>query len=167
MFKTGVRMKLDIESLKTTAMIRFYGVTLNPLVAIVSPTVIEMSETRTILKVPLNRITRNHLKTMYFGALNIGAELSIAALAFKTIRESGRKVDFLFKDFKAQYLKRAEGDVHFICDSNQIVKAQIGEAIGSPERINRTLRAYAIVPSRDASEVVAEFELTLSVRRRD
>jgi hypothetical protein len=159
-------MDFNIENLKTTAFIRFFGATLNPLVAIVSPTVVEMSETRTVLKIPLNYVTRNHLRTMYFGALNIGAELSIAILAFKLTRESKHRIDFLFKDFKAQYLKRAEGDVHFICEQNAEVRAQIEEAEGSDERITRQYRAYAIVPSKDPNEVIAEFELSLSVRRR-
>jgi hypothetical protein len=155
-----------------TAMIRFYGVTLNPLVAIVSPTILEMNDHKTVLKVPLNYITRNHLNTMYFGALNIGAELGIAALAFKLTREfalrspTGEKIDFIFKDFKAQYFKRAEGDVHFICEENQIVIDQIKEAEHSSERITRALKAYAVVPSRDPLEKIAEFDLTLSVRRR-
>ena len=155
-----------LENLKMTAFVRFFGVVLNPLVAIVSPTIMEMDDHRTVLKVPLNFVTRNHLKVMYFGALNIGAELSIAVLAFKKTRESSKKIDFIFKDFKAQYLKRAEGDVHFICEDNQTVLAQMAEAEESTERITRTLKAYAVVPSRDPNEKIAEFELTLSVRQR-
>lgn len=155
-----------LNNLKYTALMRFYGAVLNPLVAIVAPTVVEMSDKRTIIKVPLNRINRNHLGVMYFGALNIGAELSIAILAFYKTRESKKRIDFIFKDFKADYLKRADGDVHFICDSNQTVIEQIKEAENSNERITRTMSGYAIVPSRDANEKVMTFELTLSVRQR-
>jgi hypothetical protein len=155
-----------LDNLKMTAFVRFYGIVLNPLVAIVSPTIIEMDDRRTVLKVPLNFMTRNHLKVMYFGALNIGAELSIAVLAFKKTRESEKKIDFIFKDFKAQYLKRAQGDVHFICEDNETVLEQMAEAEVSTERINRTIKAYAVVPSQDPNDRVAEFELTLSVRQR-
>ncbi len=104
---------------------------------------------------------------MYFGALAIGSELCIAMLAVKKIQESGVKIDFLFKDYKAEFLKRAEGDVHFICEEAQVVVDQINEAKYSTERINRTMTAYAIVPSKSLTEKVATFELTLSVKNRE
>jgi hypothetical protein len=157
----------NFEHLKMTAILRGYGVLLNPLVAIVSPTVVEFGEKRTVIKVPLNYLTRNHLGTMYFGAINIGAELSIAAVAFLKIKESGLPVDFIFKDFSAKYLKRAEGDVHFIFEQNNVVAEQLSVAGASDERVNRTLTAYAIVPSQNKDEVIAEFVLTLSMRRRN
>ena len=87
-------------------------------------------------------------------------------LAVKKIQESGLKIDFLFKDYKADFLKRAEGDVHFICEQAQVVVDQINEAKTSSERINRTMTAYAIVPSVSATEKIATFELTLSVKNR-
>ena len=43
---------------------------------------------------------------------------------------------------------------------------QIAEAQKNPERINRTLKAYAVVPSVNPKEKVATFELTLSVKKR-
>ena len=119
-----------------------------------------------MLKVPLNFRTKNHLGAMYFGALAIGAELCIAMLAVKKIQESGLRIDFLFKDFKAEFLKRAEGDVHFICEEAAVVVDQIEESKTSFERINRTMTAYAVVPSINPDEKVATFTLTLSVKRR-
>lgn len=137
-----------------------------PLIGFTGPRVLESSNQRTVLMVPLGYRTKNHLGAMYFGALAIGAELSIAMLAVKKIQESGQRIDFLFKDFKAEFLKRAEGDVHFICEQAQTVVDQINEAKISEERINRTMKAYAIVPSKSETEHIAEFELTLSVKRR-
>lgn len=130
------------------------------------PRVLESSDQRTVLKIPLGFRTKNHLGAMYFGALAIGSELCIAMLAVKKIQESGARIDFLFKDYKAEFLRRAEGDVHFICEEAQVVVDQINEAKGSTERINRTMTAYAIVPSVSMTEKVATFELTLSVKNR-
>jgi len=143
-----------------------YAWTKIPLIGFCSPRVLEADGEKTILKVPLNWRTKNHLGAMYFGALAIGAELCIAMLAVKKIQESGQRIDFLFKDFKADFLKRAEGDVHFICEQAQTVIEQIESAKHSEERINRTMVAYAIVPSVSLTEKVATFELTLSVKRR-
>ena len=155
-------MQKKVEELALTAI----GGLMIPLVGIVTPRVVEMSETRTILKIPLNFLTRNHLKVMYFGAINIGAELSIAMLAFKFTRESEHRIDFLFRDYKINFLKRADGDVHFICEENEAVLAQLRESETTDERLNRTYKAYAVVPSVDPNVHVAEFELTLSTKRR-
>ena len=151
---------------KDNLFLSLYAWTKIPLIGFCSPKVIEASDKRTVLKVKLGFRTKNHLGAMYFGALAIGSELCIAMLAVKKIKESGERIDFLFKDYKADFLKRAEGDVHFICDEAQVVVDQINEAKNSSERINRTMTAYAIVPSVSVTEKVATFALTLSVKRR-
>lgn len=143
-----------------------YAWTKIPLIGFCSPRIIEATNEKTILKIPLGFRTRNHLGAMYFGALAVGSELCIAMLAVKQIQASGLKIDFLFKDYKAEFLKRAEGDVYFICEQAQVVVDQINEAKNSTERINRTMAAYAIVPSVSPTEKVATFELTLSVKNR-
>ncbi len=151
---------------KDNLFLSLYAWTKIPLIGFCSPKVLEASDQRTILKVNLGFRTKNHLGAMYFGALAIGSELCIAMLAVKKIKESGERIDFLFKDYQADFLKRAEGDVHFICDEAQVVVDQINEAKNSSERINRTMTAYAIVPSVSETEKVATFALTLSVKRR-
>ncbi len=155
-----------MKMFKDNLFLSLYAWTKIPLIGFCSPKVIEASDTRTVLKVKLGFRTKNHLGAMYFGALAIGSELCIAMLAVKKIKESGERIDFLFKDYKADFLKRAEGDVHFICDEAQVVVDQINEAKNSSERINRTMTAYAIVPSVSVTEKVATFALTLSVKRR-
>ncbi len=154
------------QNFKDTLFLTLYAWFKIPLIGFCAPQVIEASAARTVLKMKLGYRTKNHLGAMYFGALAIGSELCIAMLAVKKISASGQKIDFLFKDYKAQFLKRAEGDVLFICDEAQIVVEQIAEAKNSTERINRTLSAYAIVPAISLTEKVATFELTLSVKRR-
>ena len=156
----------QLQNLKDSLFLTFYGWAKIPLIGFCSPKVIEASDQRTVLKIKLGYRTRNHLGVMYFGALAIGSELCIAMLAVKKIKESGERIDFLFKDYKADFLKRAEGDVHFICEEAQTVVDQINEAKTSFQRINRTMTAYAIVPSISSTEKIATFSLTLSVKKR-
>lgn len=156
----------SFKRFKENLFLSLYAWSKIPLIGFCSPRVIEATNERTVLKVPLNFRTKNHLGAMYFGALAVGSELCIAMLAVKKIQESGVRIDFLFKDYKAEFLKRAEGDVHFICEQAQVVVDQINEAKNSTERINRTMTAYAIVPSISETEKVATFELTLSVKNR-
>jgi len=156
-----------LQNIKNNLLLSMYVWTKIPLIGFCGPKIIETSNHRAVLKLALGFRTKNHLGAMYFGALAIGSELCIALLAVQKIRESGIKIDFLFKDYKAVFLKRAEGDVHFICEEAQVVVDQINEAKNSSERINRTLTAYAIVPSVSQTEKIASFELTLSVKNRE
>lgn len=155
-----------MKNLKFTAFVHLYGLFKIPLVLFVSPRVVEMTDTRCVLKIPLGYRTKNHLNSMYFGALGIGAELSIAAAAVAAIAESKQKIDFVFKDFKGDYLKRADGDVHFICEEIEAVKALIEESKTNPNRLERHMKGYAVVPKTNPTDPVMTYELTLSVRNR-
>lgn len=137
-----------------------------PLLAWVRPSIIEMNSATTEMKIKLGRRTQNHLGVMYFGALAMGAEAAVAVRAVHEIRQSGKRVDFLFKDFQAQFLKRAEGDVHFICDEGEGVRDVIAKTILSGERETKTFRSYAVVPSVNPKEIIAEFKVTLSAKYR-
>jgi NAD(P)H-flavin reductase len=149
---------------KQTAFVRLYTFWKIPLIWWIRPTILEMGQARTIIKIALGRRTKNHLNSMYFGALAIGAELVIAAKAVQAISENKKRVDFVFKDFKGQFLKRAEGHVHFICDQGAEVEALIKKTIQSGEREEMLFTSYAVVPSKDPNEKIASFELTLSVK---
>jgi len=162
----GMSVFKNFEPFKKNLFLSLYAWTKIPLIGFCSPRVIEATDQKTVLKIALGFRTKNHLGAMYFGALAIGSELCIAMLAVQKIKESGMKIDFLFKDYKAHFLKRAEGDVYFICEEAAQVVAQIQEASQSSERIHRTMTAYAIVPSVHPTEKVATFELTLSVKNR-
>src|SRR5947209_683163 len=99
-----------MESFKSrtqkTIFLRLFSFWKIPLLGWIRPSVLESGD-RTILKVPLNRRTKNHLGVMYFGALAMGAEAAIAIKAVEAIHQSKQRVDFLFKDFQANFLKRA------------------------------------------------------------
>lgn len=157
---------MNLKNLKTTAFIQLYGLFKIPLVLFVSPRVVEATDQKFVLKIPLKRRNKNHLNSMYFGALGIGAELSIAAAAVMAIVESKQKIDFVFKDYKAEYMKRADGHVHFVFEDVASVKSLIEEARTNPNRIERKFKGHAVVPSKSETEPVMTYELTLSVKNR-
>jgi acyl-coenzyme A thioesterase PaaI-like protein len=154
-----------VENLKLSALINLYCSVNIPLLGFITPRVVSLSDARSEVRVRLDRRTRNHLKVMYFGALAMGAELSIALRALTAIQESGKKIDFIFQDFQAEFLKRADGHVHFVCDEAAGVLALIQEAANSDERLSKTFAGYAYVPS-SGTEPVMKYKLTLSVKNR-
>jgi len=156
-----------LERFKQTFGMRLFGWLKIPLLASVRPRVMELSETRCVIKVPLRRWSKNHLGSMYFGALAIGADCAGGLLAMDQIKRSGGKVALVFKAFSAQFLKRPESDVYFICEEGQAIRDQVRRALGSEERITEPMHIQAAVKlSDDTYEPVAEFTLELSLKRR-
>ena len=147
----------------TNRLIRLFGLTKVPMIWYCRPKVIEHIDEKIEIKIPLRRRTKNHLGSMYFGVLAVGADITGGFLAMDPIQESGRKIALIFKDFKADFLKRPEGDVHFICNDGAAIKELVDKAANSTERFNYKLNIDAVVPSI-SSEVVAKFELTLSLK---
>ena len=148
---------------KLTWMLRLFGFTKVAMIAYCRPRVITFDETTLEIKIPLNRRTRNHINSMYFGALSVGADITGGFLALSPIQQSKRKIILLFKDFNAKFLKRAESDVHFICKDGLAVKNLVDSAIKTQERQNFKLHIIAKTP-KISDDIVAEFELTLSIK---
>ena len=151
------------KATKTTRLIQLFGITKVPMIWYCRPKVIEHTDEKIEIKIPLKRKTKNHLGSMYFGVLAVGADITGGFLAMDPIQESGRKINLIFKDFKADFLKRPEGDVHFTCNDGPAVKELVDRVSKSSDRHNFKLSIEATVPSI-SSEVVAKFELTLSLK---
>ncbi len=149
-----------------TMKIRLFGFLKIPMLYFARPTVVDLTAERVEVKIRLGRRTRNHLRSMYFGVLAVGADCAGGLIAMECIDASGEKVSLIFKDFKADFLKRAEGDVHFTCAQGQEIAALVERTIASGEREEMPVRVTATVPSLLGEEPVAEFVLTLSLKKR-
>lgn len=132
----------------------------------VQPSVLEINDRRCVVRVPLTWRTKNHLKSMYFGALCIGADCAGGLIAFNLMRQSKARVSFVFKDVRAEFLKRPEGAVHFTCEDGPIIQDLMRRTLATGEREEATVRVTATVPEKLGDEAVARFELTLSLKRR-
>jgi hypothetical protein len=159
-------MSGTLERWKQTLGMRLFGWLKIPLLGSVRPSVIELSDTRCIVRIRLRRWTRNHLGSMYFGALAIGADCAGGLLAFEMIRKKKVKVSLVFKSFQATFLKRPESDVYFICEEGEAIRDQVERTLASEERLTEPVHIQAAVKLPDGSfEPVATFILELSLKR--
>ncbi|MCO5114462.1 MAG: DUF4442 domain-containing protein [Bdellovibrionaceae bacterium] len=156
---------MSLENVKLTALVNGIGFLKLPLLAFCFPKVKELSEHKSVIKIRLGYRTKNHIRSMYFGALAIGAELSVAITAVDQIQKSKKRIDFIFKDFKAEFLKRADGHVLFICEEAGGVKQLIAEAAEKEDRLEKEFRGYAVVEGRPEDKIMT-YSLTLSVKKR-
>ncbi len=160
-----IKKFLPSKTSQLTALVNGISAIKIPLLAFCTPQILRLDEERSEVLVRLDFRTRNHLNVMYFGALAMGAELSVALQAIESIRQSKQKIDFIFKDFSSQFLKRADNHVHFICEDVGKVTALIDQACESPERFEGTFQGYAVIRGKE-SDPVMKYSLTLSVKNR-
>ena len=131
----------------------------------VKPSILEVNERRCVVRIPLNwRTRRNDIQAMYLGVLCMGADVASGLIAFDQMQKRKLKISFLFKDMKAEFLKRAEGDVHFTNEDGPAIQELIARALAGGERENATVRVIATVPKKLGDEPVAKFEMTLSIK---
>ena len=152
--------------MRNTFLLRTFGLVKIPLLFSVQPTVLELSDERTVVRIKLSRWTRNHWGSMYFGTLAMGADCAVGMMAMHHIwKNKAQKVQLIFKDFRANFLKRPDGHVLFICEEGNQTKTAVLAARDGGERQNVTIKARAVVES-NPEEPVATFELTLSLKRK-
>lgn len=154
------------KTLLATLYLRGFGLSKIPLLFYLRPSVVEWSPERVVIKIPLRRRSKNHLGSMYFGALAAGADLAVGFLAMEKIRKSGQSISLIFKNIQGDFLKRAEGDVHFICDQGGLVTNLVDQAIETGERVELPISCHAVCPEL-GSDPVAKFTLTLSLKRKN
>ena len=142
-----------------------FGFSRIPLIFFCRPRVIKITATSLEVIIKLNRRTRNHLHSMYFGVLSVGADITGGFLAMEYCRASSSKISLIFKDFHADFLKRAEGDVHFTCTEGSAISALVKKSEKSGKRENMPVNIIAWVPSI-SPDPVAKFILTLSIKLR-
>jgi hypothetical protein len=155
------------ERMSPTMMVRLWSLQNVFFLWLASPKIVELTADRCVVRVPLNwRTRRKDIRAMYLGTLCMGADVAAGLIAFQLVAEKKVKVNFIFKDIKGEFLKRAEGDVLFTNNDGPLIQDLIRRALETGERQEATVHVTATVPKKLGEEPVARFELTLSVKRK-
>jgi hypothetical protein len=153
--------------MKPTTLVRLWSLQNVFLLWLIRPKIQVLNADQCIVRVPLNWITRRKdIRAMYLGTLCMGADVAAGLIAFQAVAERKERINFIFKDMKANFLKRAEGEVWFTNDDGPMIQDLIRRALASGERQEATVHVTATVPTKLGTEPVAVFELTLSVKKR-
>ncbi|HEY0372213.1 MAG TPA: DUF4442 domain-containing protein [Thermoanaerobaculia bacterium] len=153
--------------MKPTTMVRLWSLQNVFLLWLVRPKIVELSADRCVVRIPLNWITRRRdIRAMYLGTLCMGADVAAGLIAFHLVAEKKVRVNFIFKDIRGEFLKRAEGAVLFTNNDGALVQDLVRRALETGERQEATVHVTATVPEKLGEEPVAKFELTLSVKRK-
>ncbi|ASS49525.1 MAG: hypothetical protein A3D31_02585 [Candidatus Fluviicola riflensis] len=144
-------------------MLRIMGWWYIPLIGYVRPRLELIDDEKAVLSIRLRRRTRNHLKSMYFGSLAVGADVAAGLHAFYFSDELGVKPSFVFKSMQATFHKRAMSTVYFTSNEGIKVKELVLLAQQTGERQN----LFVTVEATSEGESVATFLMEISVRLSD
>lgn len=142
----------------------FFGHFKVPLIGHLKPQLLHLDEKRIVVKLPLNRRSKNHLNSMYFGALAVGADLAGGLHGFYHAHQAKVKTSLVFKSFQAQFIHRPESDVYFVCEMGGEVKAMVEEAQATNQRVNKPITIKAYINYPEQAEEIAHFTLELSIK---
>lgn len=151
----------EISLRKMRWMLFLLGFVKIPIIGFVKPKLIELNENSACVRIRLRRRSKNHLNSMYFGALAVGADVAAGLHAFYFAEQMGKKVSFAFKGMNAEFLMRAESNIDFISADGQKVKDAMIRSAESGERINEPIQ---VIAKNTKNEVVATFEMIVSVK---
>lgn len=136
-----------------------------PMIGWCRPKILSIDDKHVTMRIPLGRRTKNHLNSMYFGALAVGADVAGGFLAMAMAEQRGVKISLAFKSVNADFHKRPEDDVVFTCLDGDKINQMISESIETGHRVNQPVTIVATCPSLHGDEAMAIFELTLSVKK--
>ena len=75
-----------------------------PMLGYTAPKLIELNNNKAKVKIKLKRRTKNHLNSMYFGALAVGADVAGGIHAFYFANMHNKKVSFAFKGMSCEFI---------------------------------------------------------------
>lgn len=132
-----------------------------PMLWFVRPKVVSIDEKECVVQIRLRRRTKNHVRSMYFGAMAVGADLSAGLHTFYFAEKDQNRMHFVFKAMDCQFLKRAESDVRFVSREGDKLKECVDQARESGERQNQEVLVEGV---DNQNEVVATFRMVVSVK---
>jgi len=135
-----------------------------PMIGSLKPKLITLNDKECVIKLALNRHSKNHLNSMYLGALTVGADLAGGLHGFYHAERAKAHVSLAFKSFQAQFLRRSESDVYFVCEMGEVVQNMIIDSQRSGQRINKPVDVTAYTNYPQQPEAVAKFTLELSLK---
>ena len=134
-----------------------------PLAAFAGLRVVRLDETACAVRLPGGWRTQNPFRSTYFAAQAMAAEMSTGAPALVLLKDATASVAMLVVGLRVAYTKKLVGPGVFTFEDVAGMKAAIDRAAASGEPVAFGARSVGRDP---AGDVVAEFEVTWSFKRR-
>lgn len=151
---------------KVNRYLYWFGFLKIPMVFYVAPKAVEVSENHILLRIKLRRRTKNHLKSMYVGALVIGADIASGFLAFLKTQNSTKSISLIFKSLNAEFIKRPMSSCYFLCENGEQINGMIERSAQTGERMNEISEVKIYTDYYGEKELVAVIKMEVSIKVR-
>lgn len=132
-----------------------------PMLFYCRPKLLQFDETFAVVRIRNRRRMRNHLRSIYFGALMVGGDTCAGLHAYAYSVQRNKKISLAFKSCSAQFFRRAETDVLFVSSHGKKIEEMMEIAEKTKERQNLII---PIDVFDKENEKVARIEMELSVK---
>ncbi|NVK31385.1 MAG: DUF4442 domain-containing protein [Gammaproteobacteria bacterium] len=142
-----------------------FGLAKVPMITYVGPKICRIDDDVLEMQIKHRWRNNNHLKSLYFGAFAVGADVAGGFLAYWIARKLGIKITLAFASFDAEFKRRAHGHTIFRCEEGALIRQMILQSRERGERVTRELNIQAWTEEEPAP--VAVFKLGLSLKAID
>lgn len=134
-----------------------------PLLLLISPRIAEVTDERVEIVIPLNFVTKNSWKTMFFGAIASGVDLTGGWAAFDIAEQY--RVGVLYKDMSIEFLRRVDDDLALVCEDSVAIRDGAIKASETGERVSVPVEVKGYVYKYSRTEPVIRSKMTLSMKK--
>jgi hypothetical protein len=138
-----------------------FGLIKIPMIAFCRPKIIIWNENEVVLSIKNSRLTNNHFKSLYFGALMVGSDLAAGMHAFAYMVENKQKISISFKSCKADFFQRPDKHVFFNAKAGDTVRKMIDTSVTDKIRVHEFIE---VVITDSNQTVVAKVKMELSIK---
>lgn len=152
------------NKLNNNRLLRRFLMVKLPLAFIAGVRMVNFTKASSTVSMRYRWINQNPFGSMYFAAMNMGAELACGLLVFAYINESGKKISMLLEEQHSEFKKKATGKVLFICQEGDEIANAVKIASESPESQKLDVKVYA---TDEVGTILATFVMKWSLKAVD
>jgi hypothetical protein len=115
------------------------------------------------ISMPYGWRNQNPFQSIYFAAQSMSAEMSTGMLCLLAIEHSGESVAMLVSDNRAQFTKKANGNVTFTCNDGEKMFDAVAETCRTGQPVLVEMRTVGVM---DNGLEVSNFSFTWTVKKR-
>ena len=123
----------------------------------------EITSNKCVVKVKHKWVNQNPFKSMFWAVQGMAAELTTGTLIMNEIQKSNHNISMLVLNNKANFSKKATGEITFLCSPKEELRNVFSELIRSKKPQTIWLKSIGINQNKDIVSTF-EFEWTLLIK---
>lgn len=131
--KMNTKQDKLLKRLQNPLLFRFFTRKMVPAASHAGVKLVELTPSKCVTRVPFKPRNKNPFRSMYFAVQSMAAEMSTALLGMFHMEAYDVSIAWIVVDFKAEFPKKATGDVTFTCEDGESVAKAIEAAANTDE----------------------------------